>query len=268
MRVASIMTKEPVSVRKGTSIDRVMDLMDEHGVRHLPVVDDEGVVGILSDRDVLDGTGWLSPREREVVEAPSPTVVELMRSPVTTCSPEDGLAAVLGYFVQGRIGCLPVVQDHALKGIVTETDLLRAYVDVCRRGDVGPELDPAVADHMTRSPRPIAPDAAGDEAAAVLHAGGFRHLPVVDGGELVGMLSDRDVRRARGRGQLESTLVREMMSPNPQGIDPAARLSSAASILAAERIGALAVVDRERLVGLISSIDVMIPCTRILQRIL
>lgn len=268
MKVATIMTTDPVSVRRGTSIDRVMELMDTHDVRHLPVLDDEGVVGILSDRDVLEGTGWLSPREREIVEAPACTVVELMRSPVTTCSPQDGLAAVLGYFVQGRIGCLPVVQGRELAGIVTETDLLRAYVDVTRRGDIGPELDVTVDQHMTRAPAPIAPDASGDEAAAVMEERGIRHLPVVDGDEPVGMLSDRDVRRVRGRGQLESTLVREMMTPNPQTIAPDARLSSVASILTTERIGALPVVDGGRLVGLVSSIDVMIPCTRLLQRVL
>lgn len=266
MKVATIMTADPVTVQKSSTVQRVMDLMDDHDVRHLPVVEGVEVVGVLSDRDVLEASGWLAPRQSEILEVPTPRVADLMRTPVLSCAPGDSLETLLRVFVEGRVGCLPVLQDGELRGIVTEVDLLRAYADGCRRGIVTPEEDAPVEEFMTPTPSSVGPDHACDEAASILRQGGFRHLPVVEGERVVGILSDRDLRRARGRGQLELTLVGELMTPEPQTARPSERLSSVALILSSERIGALPVVSGGRLVGLLSQLDVLAPCTRILQK--
>lgn len=104
------------------------------------------------------------------------------------------------------------------------------------------------------------------EAFETMRDGGFRHLPVVEDGAVVGILSDRDLRRAKGRGQLDLMLVRDLMTPDPERARPDQRLSSVALILSAERIGAMPVVVGDRLVGVVSLIDVIVPCTRALQR--
>lgn len=266
MNVAEIMTQDPVTIGRGASLDSAMALLDEHDIRHIPVVDGTSLAGVLSDRDLLDATGWLSPRQRAVIEAPEAHVGDIMRTPGATVGPDDPINNALGLMVQARIGCVPVVHEGAVTGIVTEMDILRAYADACRRGDVRAAGDPPVDDYMSRSPATIGVDASGEEAAALMNERAVRHLPVLDGDELVGIVSDRDFRRLRGRGQLELTLVREFMSPDPQVARIGELLSSVALVLSASRISALPVMDGGRLAGIATTIDVMIPCALALQR--
>lgn len=265
MKVKDIMSARPVEIREGASLDEAMDLMDDRDVRHLPVLGPGGLTGVISDRDLLVATGWLLPRERELLEAPTGTVGDFMRSPAHCVEPQADLDAALGLMVQARIGCLPVMEDGCLLGVVTEMDVLRAYSDACRRGRVRPADDPPMREVMTRDPLVVGPEVAGDEAAASMRASHLRHLPVVKGGELIGILSDRDVCRLRGRGQLELTLVGEMMTPNPERIEADHGLSSAALLLSAERISALPVLEGSKLVGIATMIDVMLAGARVLR---
>ena len=152
-----------------------------------------------------------------------------------------------------------------MAGLVTEVDVLRAYADACRRDAIQADRDARIEAHMTRDPATINGDASGDEAAALMRGGNVRHLPVLEDGKMVGILSDRDVRKGKGRGQLELSLVRELMSPVPATAAPDARLSSVALILSAERISALPIVQDDQLVGITTTIDVMIPCALALQ---
>ncbi len=86
-----------------------------------------------------------------------------------------------------RIGALMVVDGGRLVGIFTERD---AVFRVLAEGR-DPSRTP-LADVMTTQPRTIAPDRAIDQALLMMHDGGFRHVPVVDGGKPLGMISARD----------------------------------------------------------------------------
>jgi CBS domain-containing protein len=86
-----------------------------------------------------------------------------------------------------EVGALLVFHQGVLQGIVTERDLLCAVAD---------GVDPTTATverYMTRDPVTVTPDTDAGEAAAQMLALGARHLPVVDGGQVVGMLSARDL---------------------------------------------------------------------------
>lgn len=267
MNIAKIMTPDPVTVQRGTTLDRAMDLMDEHDIRHLPVLGEGGLQGLLSNRDVLDATGWLAPRQREVIEAPQACAGTIMQVPHTTVSPDDPITDALAQFVEGRTGCVPVLDGENLVGLVTEVDVLRAYTDACLRGAIAPEDDPSIEQHLALGPVTVEGDTSAVEAAQLMQTHAVRHLPVLEGEGVIGILSDRDIRRVRGRGQLELTLVREMMSPDPQTVEPGMRLSSVALILSAERISALPVLSNGKLLGITTTVDVMIPCALALQRL-
>jgi CBS domain-containing protein len=86
-----------------------------------------------------------------------------------------------------RVGAVVVMEGDRLVGIVTERDILRAVATGAIGGSVG--------DAMTHGPDTIGPDESSGHAAALMIHGGFRHLPVVDGGDVVGMLSIRDLVR-------------------------------------------------------------------------
>ena len=90
---------------------------------------------------------------------------------------------------QRRVGSTLVCKDDRLVGIFTERDILRAVSH-----DASAMRD-SLEHWMTRRPHIIAPDADLDEALRIMVEGHFRHLPVVEEGRVVGMLSMRDVSR-------------------------------------------------------------------------
>jgi CBS domain-containing protein len=96
------------------------------------------------------------------------------------------VVAVAQQMVDRNVGAVLVVEDGRLAGIMTERDLMRA---VAR----GLSDDTVVADCMTADPDTIAPDDTIEHAAVLMIHGGYRHLPVVDGDDVVGVLSIRDL---------------------------------------------------------------------------
>ena len=98
------------------------------------------------------------------------------------------LTEVAKRMVDKDVGAVLVMEGERLVGILTERDVLRA---VAR----GIDDSTTVADYMTRNPETLEPDESTEHAAVLMIHGGFRHLPVTDGDEVVGMLSIRDLMR-------------------------------------------------------------------------
>jgi CBS domain-containing protein len=116
-----------------------------------------------------------------------PTVGEIMTRDVLGLEPATSLVDAARRMHERRVGAVVVLDDDRLVGIVTERDILRAVAT----GAIGE----SVADAMTHGPDTIGPDERAGQAAALMIHGGFRHLPVVDGDTVVGMLSIRDLVR-------------------------------------------------------------------------
>jgi CBS domain-containing protein len=116
------------------------------------------------------------------------TVGTIMSRDVLDVSPETTLAAAAQKMSGGRVGAVVVLEGGELRGILTERDVLRAVGEGRVEGST-------VADWMTRDPETIEPSDSSDLAATLMIHGGFRHLPVVEGGRTLGILSIRDLMR-------------------------------------------------------------------------
>jgi len=124
---------------------------------------------------------------------------DIMTTEVLTTSAERPVAEVTSMMVKMRVGSAVVMQGSWLAGILTERDVLRAAAS-------GSDLTKSpVSEWMTRNPITATLDTTVGEAADVMLANGFRHLPVVEGRELKGMVSIRDVLASgiRRRSDLE-----------------------------------------------------------------
>lgn len=128
-----------------------------------------------------------------------------------------------------------------------------------------------VREWMSPDPVAVSPDTSVAEARRLLTEKGFRHLPVVDGSELVGIVSDRDVSinpralRAAVRNRSVADLldddrpVEAVMSGDPHVIGPDASLDEAARLLVSRHVNALPVVDDDHhLVGIVTSVDCLL----------
>jgi CBS domain-containing protein len=105
-----------------------------------------------------------------------------------TVGPRASLTEVAQRMVSRDVGAVMVVDEERLVGILTERDVLRAVAG-------GIDESTLVSDWMTRDPDTLEPDETTRQAAVLMIHGGFRHLPIMDGNEIVGMLSIRDLMR-------------------------------------------------------------------------
>lgn len=125
-----IMTTEVETLKIGQKLIDAIQFLHDHQVRHIPVLDDAGaLVGILTDRDIKRATpSALAPGQRDVWEkVVKETLLDrvMSRDPVTATGTTT-LIEALRRFVEDRIGCLPIVEEGKLIGIVTASDLFRA----------------------------------------------------------------------------------------------------------------------------------------------
>ncbi|MHC5109980.1 MAG: CBS domain-containing protein [Planctomycetota bacterium] len=117
-----------------------------------------------------------------------------------------------------------------------------------------------VEEYMTADPVTVREDAALRDAAQLMRQHQFRHLPVLDdAGRLIGIVTDRDIRQTVGFGEplLENLGVADVMTADPITIPVSATLDHAVQILSKHRFGALPVLNRKRLVGIITYVDVL-----------
>jgi CBS domain-containing protein len=121
------------------------------------------------------------------------TVGDVMTARVVTVGPDDAVADAAAAMVRQKVGSALVMQGRLLAGILTERDVLRAAAS-------GIDLmNSPVSAWMTRDPEHAVPDTTVEDAAQLMLLHGFRHLPVLDGREVRGVVSLRDLAAARIR---------------------------------------------------------------------
>ena len=116
-----------------------------------------------------------------------PTVADAMRQEFITVAPEDTLGEVAERMVEEKKGGAVVVMDYGrMIGILTERDLLRAFARATPR-------ETPVRECMTPNPETCEATATLEHATVLMLHGGFRHLPIVEGERVIGVLSMRDL---------------------------------------------------------------------------
>ncbi len=133
MKARDVMTPDPITLSPSSTIQEALDLMVRHDIHALPVVDDAGLAGIITDRDVkmMLGPGARSLAEDELDEALlQAEVSEAMTPEVLTIGPDAPLSRVARKLANWRVGDIPVVEGGELVGIVSVTDVLLAAAEV------------------------------------------------------------------------------------------------------------------------------------------
>jgi CBS domain-containing protein len=152
--VGEIMQRDVVSLQAGAGLDAAEAVMEKGSIRHIVVLDDRRVVGILSERDVLAASLSkaleFSGAERRTFLR-SVNVDEVMSKDVATVGTDTRLRDAAKLLLGRRIGCLPVLgHEDQLVGVVSESDLLRSAFleedeEVLTRGAPVEELEPLAA---------------------------------------------------------------------------------------------------------------------------
>jgi CBS-domain-containing membrane protein len=137
-RVGEVMTTEVVTLDAADHLDLANDIMTLGRIRHMPVVRDGKLAGILSQRDLFRGAVSSALQFRAAAEREwlaKIRVAEVMTSDVVTAAPEWSLRQAVEVMLEGRFGCLPVVdQDDRLVGLLSESDCLRLLATCLAEG--------------------------------------------------------------------------------------------------------------------------------------
>lgn len=129
------------------------------------------------------------------------TLVDIMNTKKFVCLPASTpVATAAKKMLERQVGAIMVLEDEILQGIVTERDINYRLVAIGRD-----PTNTTLADIMTRNPRSVAPDTGMREALDIMQKHGYRHVPVVESGKPIGIVSLRDIFVEVKRG-LESDL--------------------------------------------------------------
>jgi CBS domain-containing protein len=131
MKVSELMTPDPVTILQDATLREALETMEQVNCRHLPVVNQHGyLAGVITSHDCrlalnlpsVRRAHWQANRMLDHV-----LVSAVMTFAPMTVSPETPADVAVNHMLERQIGCLPVLQDKALVGIVTTTDILRAF---------------------------------------------------------------------------------------------------------------------------------------------
>ncbi len=142
--VRDSMTREVVTVGPETTAAEALALCRENRIRHLPVLEGGRLVGVISDRDLRAATPALGdPTRAEALRRIR--VADEMARDVATARPEDPIEDAAMAMYERKIGCQPVVDgEDLLVGIVTSSDVLRAFVHLVGANEPGSRLEVAL----------------------------------------------------------------------------------------------------------------------------
>lgn len=129
--VREIMMGSPVTLKPDDTLDLANDVIALGRIRHIPVVQDGQLVGLLSERDLIGAAAsqifGLKQKSKSAL-LKSVLIKDVMKKRVITVKPETPIKEAAHLLAEKKIGCVPVLSDGSLVGLVTTTDILR-YVE-------------------------------------------------------------------------------------------------------------------------------------------
>jgi CBS domain-containing protein len=129
--VREVMMSNPVTLKPGDTLDLANDIISLGRIRHIPVVEDGQLVGLLSERDLIGAAAteiFGLKQKRKSALLKTVLIKDVMKKKVMVTKPDTSIKDAARLMADKRIGCVPVIESGALVGLLTTTDILR-YVE-------------------------------------------------------------------------------------------------------------------------------------------
>lgn len=142
--IDEFMTTDPCTLRDTDTINEARQIMTEKHIRHIPIIDGENhVLGLVTQRDVLAATGpVLLPSDKsDSVDANADIKLsEIMIRNVRVVHQSDSLRQAAVYLQAHKYGCLPVVSDDCLVGIITDSDFIAIAINLLEQAELSEDI--------------------------------------------------------------------------------------------------------------------------------
>lgn len=266
MTVQDLMTTDLFTVSHTYNLLALKDIMQWARIRHIPIVDaDSRLVGLVTHRNLLHAsisalTNLAYQANDELLRGIP--ITKVMIKNVITTSPDTPLEEAARIMLQKKIGCLPVITDDTLIGILTEADFLAYAEDL--------PLTLTATEIMTRDLWTLR---STDNLLAVdelMKWARIRHVPVVNGdNNLIGLVTHRDLLHtslssivgyapSEERKAFHRTLLKRIMKKQVTTVSGSAPVSGIARLMRSQKIGCVPVLDEDdHLAGIVTEVDIL-----------
>ncbi len=140
--VSEIMSTQVRTINVSESVSAAKAIMKQEDIRHIPVVNDKNsLVGIISQRDILRAqVSELANDEAKVIDEDSVSVEQIMSTKISSVHPSDPLRSAGIVMQKNKFGCMPVINDDQLVGIITDTDFVTVAINLIEQMDLGEDI--------------------------------------------------------------------------------------------------------------------------------
>jgi CBS domain-containing protein len=254
MKVKEIMTTKIISVDKDDSLKRVLDLMKKHNITKIPVLEEKKFFGLVTDNIIAYKLGSIRKRRITASRLHASSVTE---KDVMIVHPEEEVKNILKSVGEPGPTMLPVVENVKLVGVVTKADLLPL---VKNKNQLHPIMQKKI--------HTVSVDDRVVHARHIMITENIARLPVLEEKKLVGIISDIEIAYAfaslkkafsigRQKHHLEELLVKDIMRTPVVWSNPSMSMYDAAQLMLKENIGALPLIENDKLVGMVTRTDLL-----------
>ena len=140
--IESVMSKELITALPSESLADARARMQAHQIHHLPIVDDDGqLVGLITLTNLLAATDSILRDQENRIHANEILIADVMVTDLATIDEQAGLRQAALFLEKHRIGCLPVVTNGELKGIITDTDFVAIAINLLEQVEDSEPMD-------------------------------------------------------------------------------------------------------------------------------
>lgn len=137
--VNEIMSTELITLEPSDSVSKAAETMTKNNIRHIPIIDPQNqVIGIISQRDVLKAGAFTNQISKPTSDCP---ISDIMTEDILTTHPKDSLRAAGLTLQKHKYGCLPVIDNGALVGIITDSDFVGVAINLIEEQDSYEDLE-------------------------------------------------------------------------------------------------------------------------------
>ena len=244
IKVNQVMSRDVATILPYQSVATAAIIMHQKNISCIVALDNEKVAGILTETDLLENTVF---NEKDIRKL---TVAEIMSSPVKTLPSDSSVLEACEFMEAQHIKRLPLMEDEKLVGIVTQTDLTQVITSYGMWRDV--------TEIMSRDVATIQKDSSVAEAAEVMASQKISSIMVMDGHQIAGVLTERDVlKRVVAFNKNPRTIKTEKIMSTP-----VVSIPSNYSIFSASRkmenmnIRRLVVIENGKIYGIVTQTDI------------
>ncbi|WP_405304118.1 CBS domain-containing protein [Methanobrevibacter sp.] len=258
MQIKNLMSEDIITVDKDQNLTDALKLLRKHNVSRLPVTNNKELVGIISERDIADKLG---SSKYENMPASRLHISSVMVKDVITVPQTMQLGEVAKIMLEKGIGSVPVMNEDKMVGIVSKADFVTLAVGIAFDKITVKEI-------MSKELISISPTERIIHARRKMLESHVGRLPVVDDGELVGMITSKDLMRAfiefrksvpekYQKSQIKDLLVEDIMSGNPTFVSKEMSITEVSNIIMETGFNGLPVVEDGEVVGIITQTDIL-----------